>query len=62
MIIVYGFDERLQTPVAKQFHEKGFENTFLVSGGIEQFLQDFPDLVEGKHIPDLVSEKKAKKK
>jgi hypothetical protein len=28
--------------------EKGYENTFLLSGGIEAFLEDYADLVEGK--------------
>jgi hypothetical protein len=31
--------------------EKGYENTFLLSGGIEQFLEEFTDLVEGTDVP-----------
>jgi hypothetical protein len=31
--------------------EKGYENTFLLSGGIEAFLEDYTDLVEGKQMP-----------
>jgi centrosomal protein CEP41 len=38
-IIVYHFDERLGIPVAKLFFDKGYDNVFLVSGGIEEFSQ-----------------------
>ena len=31
--------------------EKGYENTFLLSGGIEAFLEDNADLVEGVAVP-----------
>ena len=31
--------------------EKGYENVFLLSGGIERFLEDFYELVEGKQVP-----------
>ena len=38
MIIIYNFDEKHGMPFAQLFAEKGFENVFLLSGGIEQFL------------------------
>ena len=31
--------------------EKGYENTFLLSGGIEAFLEENTDLVEGRQVP-----------
>jgi len=31
--------------------EKGYENTFLLSGGIESFLEENSDLVEGRQVP-----------
>ena len=31
--------------------EKGYENTFLLSGGIEAFLEENQDLVEGRQVP-----------
>jgi centrosomal protein CEP41 len=48
-------------PTANLFAEKGFDNVFLLSGGItflgnpgiEQFLQNYPELVEGKRVPIL---------
>jgi centrosomal protein CEP41 len=44
-------DERKGTAVAQVFFEKGYENVYLISGGIEQFLEEFPDLCEGKSVP-----------
>jgi len=35
MIIVYMNDERVGAQIATQMVEKGFENSFLLSGGIE---------------------------
>ena len=51
LIIIYMNDERKGTALAQVFFEKGYENVYLVSGGIEQFLDEFPDLVEGKSVP-----------
>lgn len=44
-------DERSGCQAAKLFYEKGYENTYLLNGGIEQFLEDFHHLVEGKNVP-----------
>ena len=47
------------------FFEKGYENIFLLSGGIEAFLEEFPQLVEGKNVPipksAIVQEEEKKK-
>lgn len=51
MIIVYLADERIGAQVATQMVEKGIENTVLLTGGIEQFLEDFTELVEGTSVP-----------
>lgn len=51
LIVVYLNDERAGTKAAMLFAEKGYENTFLLSGGIEQFLEDHSDLVEGRQVP-----------
>jgi len=58
MIIVYLEDERIGTEVATKLVEKGFENSFLLSGGIEKFLEEFTDMVEGTDVP--VPQKKVK--
>ena len=36
---------------AQLLNEKGYENTFLLSGGIEAFLEENSDLVEGVAVP-----------
>jgi centrosomal protein CEP41 len=42
LIIVYMNDERNGVQAAQLFFEKGYENVYLLSGGIESFLDDFP--------------------
>lgn len=44
-------DERHGTTAAAGLSEKGFDNVFLLSGGCEQFLEEFSELCEGKQIP-----------
>lgn len=51
LIIVYMQDERKGTQYAQLFYEKGYENIYLLSGGIEQFLEEFPHLMEGRSVP-----------
>ena len=51
MIIVYLLDERIGTEIATRFVEKGYENVYLLSGGIEKFLEEFTELVEGNEVP-----------
>ena len=51
LIICYMLDERQGVQYAQMLNEKGYENTFLLSGGIEAFLEDSPDLVEGVEVP-----------
>lgn len=45
-------NERRGTAVAKVLTEKGFGNIYLLTGGIQQFYIDFPQLVEGNQVPD----------
>jgi rhodanese-related sulfurtransferase len=51
LIIVYMGDERKGCMAANLLVEKGYENTYLLSGGIEQFNEDFHHLVEGRNVP-----------
>ena len=51
LIIVYMQDERKGTQAAMLFFEKGYENVYLLSGGIEQFVEEFSQLCEGKQVP-----------
>lgn len=45
-IIVYAWDERPGIAAAQQISETGFENVFLINGGLEEFARMFPKLVE----------------
>jgi hypothetical protein len=47
MIIVFMDNERHGTAVAKVLTEKGFNNVCLLTGGIQQFFIDYPELIEG---------------
>lgn len=51
LIVVYMFDERAGSQYAQLLSEKGYENTYLLSGGCEQFLEEFAGLCEGKQVP-----------
>ena len=44
-------DERKGCAAANLFSEKGYENVFLLSGGIEKFNEEFHHLVEGRDVP-----------
>jgi centrosomal protein CEP41 len=44
LIIIYMGDERKGTAAANLMAEKGYENVFLLSGGIEQFNEEFNSL------------------
>lgn len=46
-------DERMGTHYAKVLHEKGFDNVYLLSGGLEKFFTGFPDLIEGDKLPEF---------
>lgn len=53
-------DERLGTHYTKILFEKGFDNVYLLSGGIEKFLVNYPDMVEGTKVPEIPKEKPKK--
>lgn len=53
-IICYVSDERNGIAAARALVDRGYENTFLLSGGIEKFIEDYPSLIEGNNIPALV--------
>ena len=57
LIIIYMHDERSGTAAAKLLYEKGYDNVYLLSGGIEEFLITNENLIEGQNVPDLKREK-----
>lgn len=46
-IIVYTWDERPGVEAAQKFSQRGYENVYLLSGGIREFVTKFPYHVEG---------------
>jgi centrosomal protein CEP41 len=54
IIVVYMSDERLGTQYSKILFEKGFDNIYLLTGGLEKFMEagiDCYNLVEGVKVP-----------
>ena len=47
------YDERSGTHYAKILFEKGFDNVYLLSGGIEKFYENHHELVEGTELPPV---------
>lgn len=56
LIIIYHEDEKNGVSLATVLYEKGFDNIYLLSGGIEEFYQKKPEFVIGKDLPPLKSE------
>lgn len=57
MIIIYSKEERSGMQAATLFSEKGFENVFLLSGGIEEFTKLYPEMCDGPGVERLINEK-----
>ena len=50
-IIIYHWDERKGVVLCKLFFDKGYDNVFLVNGGIEAFVELYPEFCEGDKVP-----------
>lgn len=57
MIIVYHNDERNGTPYAGLLFQKGYDNIYFLSGGIEDFVKRYPEFVEGPQREILIQRK-----
>lgn len=61
LIIIYHLDERNGVPLANLMAQKGYENVYLLTGGIEAFVEAAHQYLEGKKVPaPLKQEKKVK--
>ena len=60
MIICYVADERNGIQAACAMVDRGYENTYLLTGGIEKFIEDYASLIEGNNIPQLVNQAPAR--
>jgi centrosomal protein CEP41 len=54
-IILYMWDERKGTQCAKLMHEKGFNNVFLLSGGMEKFAVEHKDQLIGSQVEGFLT-------
>ncbi len=50
-IIMYVNDERNGIAAARALVDRGYDNSYLLTGGIEKFIEDYPNLIEGNNIP-----------
>ena len=51
LIIIYAADERPGVEYAQKLAQRGFENIYLVTGGLEEFIKAYPSYLEGTHLP-----------
>ena len=57
LIIVYDSEERLGIPHAQLLIQKGFDNIFFMSGGLEEFVKVYPEMCEGPGVLALIQAK-----
>lgn len=62
MIIVYHNDERSGVPYAGLLFQKGYDNIYFLSGGIEEFVKKYPEYVEGPKKEMFINMKIAREK
>lgn len=62
MIIVYHNDERNGVPYAGLLFQKGYDNIYFLSGGIEEFVKKYPEYTEGPKREILINMKIAREK
>ena len=62
MIILYHTDERNGIPYANNFYQKGYDNVYFLSGGIEEFEKYYPDYLDGPEKEKYVNMKKEREK
>lgn len=62
MIIVYHSDERNGIPYASLLFQKGYDNIYFLSGGIEEFVKKYPEYTEGAKREMLINMKIAREK
>ena len=61
IIVLYHFDEKPGMDYTVQLHEKGYDNLFLLNGGVEGFGQEIQEGLEGKQVPAFGKKEEVKK-
>jgi centrosomal protein CEP41 len=54
LIVIYHSEEKKGIKPAKIFFEKGFDNVYMLTGGLEKFHSYHPEYIEGSNIPEPV--------
>lgn len=62
MIIAYSYDERNSIPHCQLIFQKGFDNIYMLSGGIEEFIKANPDYCDGTDITKIKFELQEKER
>ena len=62
MIILYHTDERNGIPYANNFFQKGYDNVYFLSGGIEEFEKYYPEYLDGPEKDKYINMKKEREK
>ena len=62
MIIMYHTDERNGIPYANNFFQKGYDNVYFLSGGIEEFEKYHPEYLDGPEKDKFINMKKEREK
>ena len=62
MIILYHTDERNGIPYANNFFQKGYDNVYFLSGGIEDFEKYYPEYLEGPEKDKYINIKKERER
>lgn len=62
MIIMYHTDERNGIPYANNFFQKGYDNVYFLSGGIEEFEKYHPEYLDGPEKDKYINMKKEREK
>jgi len=57
LIIIYEKDERSSLPHATAFYNKGYDNIYMLTGGIEEFVREYPEKCEGTDVQKLINQK-----
>eukprot|EP00245_Coleochaete_scutata_P014051 TRINITY_DN5891_c0_g1_i1.p1 TRINITY_DN5891_c0_g1~~TRINITY_DN5891_c0_g1_i1.p1 ORF type:complete len:232 (+),score=42.76 TRINITY_DN5891_c0_g1_i1:61-756(+) len=48
IIVIYDEDEKISVPTGNLFYEKGVDNVFVISGGLRELGEKYPELIEGE--------------
>ena len=48
IIVIYDYDEKVACPMGNLFFEKGFDNVYVLSGGLQLMAESFPQLLVGE--------------